>query len=143
VIVELKQWEKCEPAEGPNEATTWTGRGHREVLHPSVQVGQYEMYLKDAHTAFYEDPAPIQLHSCSYLHNYSFDTRDLLLSPKYREAVKNFPLFSSDDLDPLCSYLTGFLEEGAGMPVLARVQQSKFRPSKKLLDHVSNMIKVK
>src|SRR6266480_6429975 len=34
VIVELKQWDHCEPAEGENEVTTWTGHGNREVLHP-------------------------------------------------------------------------------------------------------------
>jgi len=41
VIIELKQWDKCSPAEGENEVLTWVGGSEREVLHPSVQVGQY------------------------------------------------------------------------------------------------------
>ena len=52
VIIELKQWDKCEAADGDNEVLTWLGGAKREVLHPSVQVGQYKMYLEDNHTAF-------------------------------------------------------------------------------------------
>jgi DUF2075 family protein len=143
VIVELKQWDKCDPADGDNEVTTWVGQGNRTVLHPAVQVGQYEMYLKDTHTAFYEEPGPIQLHSCSYLHNYYFKPNDTLLLPKYREATKQCPLFSADNVDSLCEYLTTHVGKGDGLSVLGRVQNSKFRASKKLLEHVGSMIKSK
>jgi hypothetical protein len=65
IIIELKQWDKCEEANGENEVLTWVGGGKREVLHPSVQVGQYQMYLEDTHTAFYEND-PVQLRACTY-----------------------------------------------------------------------------
>ena len=55
VIIELKQWSKCKEASGDNEVLTWVGGDEREVLHPSVQVAQYTMYLQDTHTAFYEE----------------------------------------------------------------------------------------
>ncbi len=141
VIVELKQWDRCEPSDGDNEVMTWVGEAQRSVLHPSVQVGQYEMYLKDSHTAFYETPHPIQLHSCSYLHNYHLEKSDVLLSKKFQKAIKDYPLFSADGVDPLCEFLTGFLNMGDGLPVLQRIQKSKFRASKKLLDHVGNIIR--
>jgi uncharacterized protein len=143
VIVELKQWDKCESADGENEVITWTGNGHREVLHPSVQVGRYEMYLRDVHTAFYDGDNPVDIHSCGYLHNYSFEPRDVLKAPKYRQALESHPLFSADDVDPLCVYLNRFLNSGDGMPILTRIQESKFRPSKKLMEHVSATIKEK
>ncbi len=57
VIIELKQWEKCKDGYGDKVVTT-NGGGMRDVLHPSVQVGQYQLYLEDAHTAFYEGPHP-------------------------------------------------------------------------------------
>src|SRR5437773_643622 len=47
IIIELKQWEKCEAADGENEVLTWVGGAKREVLHPSVQVGRYQLYLQD------------------------------------------------------------------------------------------------
>lgn len=39
VIVELKQWDRCEPAEPDKLVSSWIGGSSREVLHPSVQVG--------------------------------------------------------------------------------------------------------
>ncbi len=141
VIVELKQWDHCEPAEGENEVVTWVGGSNRCVLHPSVQVGQYAMYIRDNHTAFYEEGQPVKLGSCSYLHNYQILEGDPLRAPKFREAVLENPMFSADDVDPLCGFLTKRLERGDGMPVLSRIQNSKFRASKKLLQHVSAIIK--
>ena len=38
VIVELKQWERCEPADPDKVVRSWIGGRQREVLHPSVQV---------------------------------------------------------------------------------------------------------
>ena len=40
------------------------------MLHPSAQVGQYQLYLEDSHTAFYEggpSQTPVDLSSCAYL----------------------------------------------------------------------------
>jgi SOS-response transcriptional repressor LexA len=143
VIIELKQWDSCEAADGENEVVTWTGNGNREVLHPSVQVNQYEMYLRDAHTAFHAGVSPIQLHSCGYLHNYTFQARDILLIPKFRAVLQRSPLFSADDVDKLCGYLDEYVCGGQGMPILSKVQESVYRPSKKLLEHVHQSIKEK
>jgi len=140
VIVELKQWEESEPAAGDNTVTTYLGHGKRATLHPAVQVGQYEQYLRDCHLAF-QGNAPAGLHSCSYLHNYTFRRPDALLAPKFRSTIEKYPLFPADGVDQLCSYLTGFLSGGEGMPLLERVKDSRFRSSKKLLDHVSGMIR--
>jgi hypothetical protein len=65
VIVELKQWSECEAADAERLVTTWVGGKHREVQHPSVQVGQYRQYLADAHSAFYEGDHPVGLGACS------------------------------------------------------------------------------
>src|SRR5258708_2222692 len=70
VIIELKQWSGCKGASGKNEVATFVGGNVRDVLHPSVQVGQYMMFLTDCHTAFHGESG-INAHSCSYLHNYS------------------------------------------------------------------------
>lgn len=141
VIVELKQWERCAPAEG-DRVVTWLGGGNREVLHPSVQVGQYHHYLQDYHTAFYEDD-PVQLASCTYLHNYNCCAGDPLLEPKFEPAIQMSPLFSAEDVDRLCGHLASRLEQGRGVDVLRRIEQGSYRPSKKLMDHVGSVIKGK
>jgi len=143
VIIELKQWEKCSEAEGKNEVITWVGYGEREVLHPSAQVGQYKMFLQDGHSAFYEGDSPVSLDACTYLHNYSFTPDDVLLSGKFSEIMNKCPLFSADDVDTLRDYLIKRLKWGQGIDVLRRIEDGKYRPSKKLMDHVGNIIKGK
>ena len=64
VIVELKQWDRCESADPENVVRSWVGGRNRTLLHPSVQVGQYRQYLEDTHTAFHEGPNPIVLSAC-------------------------------------------------------------------------------
>lgn len=141
MIGELKQWEKCTEAYGDNEVLTWIGTGQRETLHPSVQVGQYKMYLEDTHTAFYEDQDPVFLNACTYLHNYSCDKSDYIFSSKFEKALERYPLFTGDDVDRLTRHLAGKLERGEGLEVLKRVEESEYRPSKKLMEHVGAVIK--
>jgi len=140
VIVELKQWEKCGEADGENVVTAWVGGAEREILHPSAQVGRYRTYLEDTHTAFQDDPA-IALHACSYLHNYYIAPDDAVRADKFRGLLTRFPLFSADDVDPLTEFLTARLSRGEGLDVLRRVEGGAYRPSKKLLDHVAEVIK--
>jgi hypothetical protein len=142
VIIELKQWDKCEESSGENEVLTWVG-GDREMLHPSIQVGQYKMYLEDTHTAFYADTNPVILNACTYLHNYNYYPEDVLLAEKFKTGLENYPLFTADDLKKLYNYLAIKLEKGKGIEVLKRIEESKFRPSKKLMDHIGNIIKGK
>lgn len=143
VIIELKQWEKCSEASGENEVMTWVGGAERELLHPSVQVAQYHMYLKDNHTAFYEDTNSIVLNSCSYLHNYKYDSEDVLFSDKFLKIIGESPVFTSDDVNNLKDYLIGKLENGEGTEVLQKIEESKYRPSKKLMNHVGSIVKGK
>ncbi len=140
VIIELKQWEKCETSESENEVLTWVGGAKREVLHPAVQVGRYQMYLRDTHTAFNLEN-PIQLEACSYLHNYRPHPQDEIFSTKFQESLKTYPVFTADDVDPFREYLTTKLSGGGGMEVLDRIEKSEYKPSKQLMDHVSKIIR--
>lgn len=140
VIIELKQWDRCRPADGEREVLSWVGGNERELLHPSVQAGQYKMYLEDCHTAFYT-PDGIALNACAYLHNYSPRVDDPLLSLKFRQIIESTPLFTSEDVPRLERYLITKLESGHGLEVLGKVEESRYRPSRKLMDHVASMIR--
>ena len=140
VIVELKQWSECGPAEGDGLVSTWTGGRNREVSHPSVQVGQYQQYLADTHSAFYEGDHPIRLGACSYLHNYEIRPNDVLMAPKFSDTIARYPVFGADAVDGLRDYLRARLPTGKGESVLARIEQSKYRPSRKLMDYVAETI---
>ncbi len=143
VIMELKQWDRCKHSDGENEVLTWVGGSERETLHPSAQVGQYRAYLEDTHTAFHEGADPIQLNACAYLHNYPYDPKDVLFDGKFREVVLRNPVFTMDNVPRLETFLVDWVGAGQGLEVLQRVEESKYRPSKKLMDHVGNVVKGK
>jgi len=138
VVVELKQWDKTEPSEAEQCVVTYVGRGMRDVLHPSVQVGQYAQFLSDYHDAFVHDE--VGLAACSYLHNFQFDPLDELFNAKHRLALEAYPLFTADRVDQLAHFLNVRLEHGQGGEVLQRVLASPVRASRKLLDHTAAMI---
>jgi len=140
VIVELKQWEKCLEAEEENEVSTWVGGARRELLHPSVQVERYKSYLESTHTAFHEGQNPIVLNACTYLHNYNYYAEDVLFSPKFDGPRSRCPVFTADDVPKLKGHLAERLQKGEGIEVLKRVESSEYRPSKKLMDYVKNVI---
>src|SRR3972149_1661225 len=141
VVVELKQWEQCEVAEAEKLVRTWVGGRVREVLHPSVQVGQYRQYPEATHSAFPEGTTPVGLSACCYLHNYLLAVDDPILAPKFNETLRENLLFDADGAEALAGHLTQRLARGQGQPVLQRVEGSKFRPSRKLMDHVAATIR--
>lgn len=143
VIIELKQWDRCHESAGDNEVATFVGGRLRDILHPSVQVGGYKMYLEDTHTAFNEGGNPVALDACSYLHNYGYDPGDVLFADKFKDSLSRYPLFTADDVDRLSGYLGSRLDNGQGTEVLRRIEDSKYRTSKKLMDHVGQIIKNK
>ncbi len=138
-IIELKQWEKCEEGDA-ERIVTFVGGNNRDVLHPSVQVGQYRRYLADYQPAFYEGESPIGLRACSYLHNYTPEDGDALFALQYAPYIKECPLFTGDDVAELTGYLREFLVKGDDQHALRRILEGKFRPSKKLLDHVGKVL---
>jgi uncharacterized protein len=142
VIIELKQWSGCKGASGKNEVATFVGGNVRDVLHPSVQVGQYTTYLTDCHTAF-QGEGGISAHACSYLHNYSPIKNDPLFLPQFAEKISRFPVFTADHVPDLTAFLDERIRAGDSGVVTAKIEQSKYRPSKKLLDHVAKLIKGK
>jgi len=142
VIIELKQWSGCRGAPGKNEVATFVGGNVRDVLHPSVQVGQYMTYLTDCHTAFQGENG-ISAHACSYLHNYSTIKDDPLFLPQFAEQIRRSPVFTADHVPHLTAFLNERIHGADSGEVSAKVEQSKYRPSKKLLDHVAKLIKGK
>jgi len=143
LIVELKQWSESQEARGENEVSTYLGGALREVLHPSAQVTQYRRYLEDTHTSFYEGSEPINLESCSYLHNYVFDPGDPIFAPKFEDLLEESPVFTMDEVPRLVSHLKAVLGGGEGLDVLRRFEEGNYRPSKKLMKHVGDVIKGK
>ncbi len=140
VIIELKQWQSTKRCDSENEVVTRLAEGMKEVLHPSFQVNRYKEYFKEFYEVFYEDN-PINLTACSYLHNYSYEENDPILDKKFEDILDKAPVFSLDEFDNIKDYIFEKVSYGEGITTLDRINDSKKRPSKKLMDTVSNTIK--
>jgi hypothetical protein len=140
VIVELKQWGGAKGASGKNEVATFVGGNVRDVLHPAVQVGQYMTYLTDCHTAFQGEDG-ITAHACSYLHNYDPIKDDALFLPQFAEQISRFPVFTADDVPGLTTFLDRRVRGGDSGELVVKIERSKYRATKKLLEHVAKLIK--
>ena len=139
-IIELKQWSMAEPAEEEACVEVDYGRHRKIHLHPSAQAASYESYLRENRAVFYET-SPVELSSCSWLHNFQFDpTSTLLDRGKFGEILDTSPLFCANTTDSLAEFVDRKIGHGPGLDVLERVLTSRFSPSKKLMEHTASMI---
>jgi uncharacterized protein len=141
VLIELKQWSSVRALEDEgNFVETFTGGTEKIVAHPSQQVNGYHNYLKGFVSEFDELP-PMVLFSCSYCHNYEIVKDSGLFSPVYQKLVCEYPVYCKTDTIALADKIKGLLAHGNGFEIFNRFMQSPIRPTKKLLDNVSKVIK--
>ncbi len=141
VIMELKQWsnDNVKDSESEGNIIVNYGRFQKEQPHPALQVQGYYFGLKDFIKIFEEKNAP-KLSASVYAHNYSKQKDAILLSPRFSELVKTFPIFTKEEAIELGRYLKERLQSGKGQVVYEHFARSPIGPSKKLLDHTSEMI---
>src|SRR5205085_3320076 len=113
----------------------FTGRGLRDVLHPSNQASGYQRYLLDTHTAFAD--RSVRLEACAWLHNLAQRDADALFDKEYEDLVALNPSFTGDTISELDTYLDASLRGGNGLSILEEVLRGRYRPHKRLLEHVA------
>ena len=140
VILELKQWSNDSVKDSDSEGNVFVKYASwREQPHPSLQVEGYYFHFKDFKKIFEERHAPI-LSGSTYAHNYSIQDKAVLFSEKFSESIKRFPLFGKEDSMVLARYLKDKLQGGGGKRLFERFTGSPIGPSKRLLEHTSEMI---
>jgi hypothetical protein len=141
MLIELKQWSTVKPTPEPgNFVETYVGGGERLVPHPSQQVAGYCGYLTAFVTKF-EGPKALELFGCAYCHNYEKKPNQGLFAEIYEPITKEFPVYTKADAQRLAETLKRLLAAGDGFEVFNRFMQSPIRPSLKLLDNVSKLVK--
>jgi hypothetical protein len=148
LIIELKQWSEVERTEvgeifighvGPKDKVrTYTGGGMRDVVHPCYQAWSYKSYLLDMNEAATSEN--IRLHSCAYLHNYKEVDPDPLRSDRFSRLIEDTPLFLRDDVTKLQDFLRKYVGQGNGMDILYEVSKGRIKPTRKLIDYVSEIM---
>ena len=142
VVVELKQWgdDSIGPSTADGCVETFVGKQVRRVLHPSVQVGGYQQWLLDNHAVFYDDRCG-RADRRQLPPQHAVRPEPASSGPTPRRGAppptRSSPATSRIEL---AEFLNHHLSAGDGIPVMSRVLESKYRPSKKLLDHTAAMI---
>ena len=139
VMIELKQWSIVKGTNASFLVETYTGGASREVPHPSYQAYSYQRYLTDLNEEIFQER--VFAHSCAYLHNYQPSNPEPLLANKFLSLVAETPLYFSNDVADLRSFVKKYVGNGKGMDILYQVDEGKIRPSKKLIDAVSGIFK--
>ncbi len=143
VIVELKQWKTAYKCGIENSIVFTQGSKRTPSPHPSQQAGEYAKHLTLFHPAFYSNTNSddyIDIKACSFLHNAHSTKCGDLLDIEFSQLLSTNPLFTGDQRHQMEAYLSETVGQGDDGQILQKVIQSKHIPSKKLLDHVSDMI---
>jgi len=88
----------------------------------------------------FDEEKKFSLSACVYCHNYSKRDDKGLLSNNFKKYREKYPFFTREDVKELGEYLKSKLSNGSGFEVFNKFINSPIKPSKKLLDHTSDMI---
>ena len=138
VVVELKQWSEARPCDRGEMVETVIGGSWAQTSHPSDQARGYHFFLSDLATVFSDET--VALSSCAWLHNMPRAKSKPLFADEFATLVEHTPCFTRDDELAFQSFLKERVGSGGGGEVLQKIKSSRWEPSKKLLEHVAEMI---
>ena len=140
VIVELKQWQKCEEIKDRDGLVrTYTGNAIREVAHPSFQASSYAFLINNYNQSIYDEK--IGLYPCAFLHNYDIHPSDPIVSNIYKKYIDEAPLYGRNDFEKLRSFVKKYITKGDNKDNIYKIEHGKIKPSKMLQDSLSSMLK--
>lgn len=138
VIVELKQWEKCERTTKNAIVKAYTGGNFKEVPHPSYQAKCYVDMLTSYASNI--DSNNIGIYSCSYLHNYNSKYKEELICEMYKNITEFSPLFIKGEKDKLTDYLAEYVQHKQSIDILSVIEDSELIPSLQLQESINSMM---
>lgn len=138
IIIELKQWTEAKAISDKHLVETYVGGGNRELIHPSYQAWSYAETLKEYNKTVQDDN--IQLHPCSFLHNYVVIGNDALLNNEIYPEITDAPVFTRDDAKNLQNFILKYIKSGDTNNIIFRIDSGKLKPSKSLQDSIAKML---
>lgn len=139
VVIELKQWEDSKLTSRPNIVKAFVGNAERTLCHPSYQAFSYAKIIENFNEDVYKNN--IHVIPCAYLHNYKECNRSHIDNEYYRETIENAPLFLSEDIVKLRSFIKTYVKEKSNIDLLMKIDHGKLKPAKALQDALSSMIR--
>lgn len=142
ILIELKQWEYATMVKNlDGVVNTLIDSKEKNTLHPSYQVNSYaELILNyNINVQNYK----INVSSLVYLHNYNLYLCDDLYNKKYSIYYRKSLMFGKNDKLELKKKLESLLFLGDNLDIIKLIDKSEIRPTKKLLNSLTNIIQGK
>ncbi len=138
VIIELKQWEQAEKTSREDLVTTYLAGAIRPTTHPSYQAYSYAKTIENYNE--YVQQNKIELHPCSFLHNYKEEYRVELDNSLYETAIKLAPMFIKTDVLKLREFIKRYVKKSDQGKTIYEIEHGRIKPSKALQDAIVSMI---
>jgi hypothetical protein len=136
LVVELKHWDDVSLED---RYTLNVLVGDAEHLHPSQQAAGYVDFLKDIHGAFVDER--LTGYPCAFCHELDRSDGEVLRDPRFDDLLALSPLFQKGDEDALGDYLRMRVGSGEGLDVLDAFRKGRFKPSRKVIDCLADVVK--
>jgi hypothetical protein len=137
VLVELKQWDN---ADFEDEYALNLMVGNAEHLHPSQQALDYAEYLRDVHLEYVAGTLGVL--PCSYLHDMPVGRAQAVSDPRFAELLADSPVFLKGQEADLAELIGRSVAKGDGYPLMQAVRAGTFKPGKKVLDCIEEVIRL-
>lgn len=137
VLVELKQWDT---ADVEDEYALNLMVGNAEHVHPSQQALDYAEYLRDVHSEYVA--GALGVFPCSYLHDMPARRGQAVSDARFADLLAESPVFLKGQEAELAGLLGRSVASGEGYPLMQAVRTGTFRPGKKVLDCIEEVIRL-
>ncbi|MDR1698036.1 MAG: DUF2075 domain-containing protein [Erysipelotrichaceae bacterium] len=139
IIIELKQWERCNTSSKTDIVETILGGTKRAVVHPSYQAYSYAKAIENFNESVRDKK--INLYPCAFLHNYIDDAVPMIKHPKYQEIIDVAPLFLRKDQVALREFIKKYVKyPDRNNEILYAIENGKIKPSVALQDAVAELL---
>ncbi len=138
VIIELKQWENCKATQRECVVIAFTGGAEREVAHPSQQAYSYSKLIENFNESVRDNS--VNLIPCAFLHNYKEENRNSICNERYKDVIKEAPVFLQHDGTKLSDFIASKVKTKSEKNLFDIIENGKLKPSKSLQDVVGSVL---
>lgn len=142
IIIELKQWDRCEKVDDIEHHTVraFVGGNVRDLAHPSYQAYSYKIHIKNYSEVAARDDVHLVPIAC--LHNFKEDYRDVITDPIYKDWIERAPVFLQRDSQRLSDFLSKHIKQKSkNGDLLYKIDHGRIRPAKALQDCLASLLR--
>lgn len=136
LVVELKHWDT---ASLEDRYALNVMVGGAEHLHPSQQAAGYVEFLNDVHGAFVD--GMVIGYPCAFCHELDDSGVAALGDSRFARLLSASPLFTPAEEEKLAEHIDRTVGSGNGLEILESVRKGRFKPSRKVIDCLADVIK--